>query len=59
MAELCGINPSLLILAYAWKMFLSYGEPEIYSEMLYFIRFSLLESTGIKTSMDMTFVGMT
>lgn len=47
-AELCEMNPSLLILVYAWKMLLSYGEPEIYSEMLYFIRFSLLESTGIK-----------
>lgn len=51
-------EPSLLILVYAWKMLLSYGEPEIYSEMLYFIRLSLLESTGIRTSVDTRFVGM-
>lgn len=39
-------------------MLLSHGEPEIHSEMLYFIRLSLLESTGIKTSMDTRLVGM-
>lgn len=39
-------------------MLLSHGEPEIKSEILYFIRLSLLESTGIKTSMDTGFVGM-
>lgn len=39
-------------------MLLSHGEPEIYSEKLYFTRLSLLETTGIKTSMDARFIGM-
>lgn len=39
-------------------MLLSHSEPEIYSEMLYFIGLSLLESTGIKTSIDTKSVGM-
>lgn len=57
-AALYKMNPSLLILVYAQKMLLSHSEPEIYSEMLYFIGLSLVESTRIKTSMDTKSVGM-
>lgn len=39
-------------------MLLSHSEPEIYSKMLYFFGLSLLESTGIETSVDTKSVGM-
>ena len=39
-------------------MLLSHGEPEIHSEVLYFIGLPLLESTGIETAMlDTMLVG--
>lgn len=52
-------NESLLAhLSLCLQNVVSHGELEIFSEILYFIRVSLLESSGIKTSMDTRFVGM-